>query len=330
MKRNDVVQQIRSLKGAGHAANPDTAWVASTRSRLLQHIDRTTEDVPTRIFSLVHLWSALSLIMPQRTVYAVVRPAFIFVMCFTLGTAGWITTVTASLESLPGDALYPVKIATEQTQVAVTEAIKGEAASTELRISFATRRADEVNKIIAAPAGNEAEQKARVEVAVQNLKSEVETVSVRLQEVKHENPETAAQFAQVIDRKVDVLQQSLGVTGNQSSSTAAVAIAQLRLEVDRVITDVASSTATSTPTVATTSTAPLGTKDVPAGAAATTTITVITPVNTSSSVTIEVRVPIRPRQELIVDPKKDFPERPLELAPEVVDAPTPISIETRN
>lgn len=341
MKRNDVVQQIRSLKGAGHAANPDTAWVASTRSRLLQHINRTTEEIPTRILTLNHLWSALSLIMPQRTVYKVVRPAFIFVMCFTLGTAGWITTVTASLESLPGDALYPVKIATEQTQVAVTEAIKGEAASTELRLSFATRRADEVNKIITTPSGSEAEQKARVEVAVQNLKSEVETVSVRLQEVKQENPAAAAQVAQVIDRKVEVLQQSLGVTGGQSSSTAAVAIAQLRLEVDRVKTDVSSSTTTSTPSVAaSSSTAPIAVKESPAGAT-TTTITVVAPVNTTSSVTIiitqpEVRVPAKPvpaPEELppvVVDPQKDFPERPPELAPEVVDEPTPIGIQTWN
>lgn len=336
MKRIDVVQSIRSLKGTNHTANPDAAWVAASRSRLLQHIDRTTEEIPTRIFSLVHLWSVLSLIMPQRTVYAVVRPAFIFILCFGLGTAGWITTVSASLESLPGDALYAVKLATEHTQVAVVEAVQGKTASTELRLSFVSRRVDEVNKAVSAPAKNEAEKQVRVNQAVENLKTEVKSVSDTLSAVKQSNPAAAAAVAQVIDRKVDVIQLSLVSTGVTASSTdAAVAIAQLKQESNSIKADVASSTATSTTNTVATSTDPITTTST-TNTSTTTTIAVpvstSTPAASASSTTAaqEIRKPQPlPELEQPVVPKKELiPERPPELAPDVVDTPTPISIQT--
>lgn len=319
MKRSDVVQQIRSLKNTAHTVNPDPAWVASTRARVLQHIDRTTEEIPTRIFTLSHVWSILSLIIPQKTVYAVVRPAVIFTVCFTLGTAGWITTVTASLESLPGDALYPVKLATEQTQVAVTQAIKGDAASTELRVSFVSRRADEVAKVIAAPAVNDAEREGRVQIAVANLTSEVESVSVKLNEVKNENPEIAIHVAQLIDTKVNAIQLTLEATqqsSSTSSTSATLAIVQLKDDLERVRTDISTSTAaaTSTPSaiiVDTTST----------------TAPIITVTTTPAIISTEPQLPIIDF-EPEVDPLKDFPERPKELGPDVVDEVVPIQIKT--
>lgn len=324
MKRADVVQSIRSLKGTEHAANPDANWIASSRVRLLNQIDRTTEVIPTRVFSLVHLWSALSLILPQRTVYAVVRPAFIFVVCFSLGTAGWLTTVSASLESLPGDTLYPVKLATEHTQVAVIEAMKGNAASTELRLSFVTRRVDEVSKVVAAPAISAAARQERVDLAVENLKTEVQTVSEKLNDVKINNPESVAQVAQVIERKVDAIQQSLEVAGVTSSSTAAVvAIAQLKLDA------VAGSASSTTSTAATTSTPIANTTStvivvVPTPEAEATTTIVIEPV-VRAPIPTPVVAPVAP-----VDKLDTFPERPPELGPDVVDSPTPISIQLLN
>lgn len=324
MKRADVVQSIRSLKGTEHTANPDANWIASSRVRLLNQIDRTTEVIPTRIFSLVHLWSVLSLIMPQRTVYAVVRPAFIFVVCFSLGTAGWLTTVSASLESLPGDTLYPVKLATEHTQVAVVEAMKGSAASTELRLSFVTRRVDEVNKVVAAPAISAAARQERVDIAVENLKTEVQTVSEKLSDVKLNNPESVIHVAQVIERKVDAIQQSLEVAGVTTSSTAAVvAIAQLKQDA------VAESASSTTPT-ATTSSLPIANTTstvilvIPTPEAGTTTTIVIEPV-VRAPIPTPIAAPVAPDSKL-----DTFPERPPELGPEVVDSATPISIQLLN
>jgi hypothetical protein len=262
--------------------------------------------------------------MPQRTVYAVVRPAFIFVVCFSLGTAGWLTTVSASLESLPGDTLYPVKLATEHTQVAVVEAMKGSAASTELRLSFVTRRVDEVNKVVAAPAISAAARQERVDIAVENLKTEVQTVSEKLSDVKLNNPESVIHVAQVIERKVDAIQQSLEVAGVTTSSTAAVvAIAQLKQDA------VAESASSTTPT-ATTSSLPIANTTstvilvIPTPEAGTTTTIVIEPV-VRAPIPTPVAAPVAPDSKL-----DTFPERPPELGPDVVDSATPISIQLLN
>lgn len=319
-----------SLRGAGHSAHPDSAWVAATRSRVLQHIYQTTEEVPQRVVTLNHLWSALSLIMPQRTVYTVVRPAFIFVLCFVLGTAGWITTVTASLESLPGDALYAVKIATEHTQVAVTHALQGREASAQLRVSFATRRADEVSKAVATGSPADDKHRERVEQAVENLKTEVETVSAELKEVNQENPVAAARVALAIDHRVNVIEQTLVASGAHATTTATAAvaaIAELKLEVDRVKTaDAAAST--STPPTAVVA-APV----VVPPPANTSTSTVVISEQANASTTVRVLpapAPVaKPEEHPEPAPQKDeFPERPPELAPDVVDAPTPIGIQT--
>src|SRR5689334_15138466 len=104
MNSREVEQLMNKIKHTQSAVNPRPEWVAETRSRVLRHIELTTAAAPTsRVVTLNHLWTALSFIMPQRTVYAVVRPAVIFIVCFGIGTGGWITTVSASLNSLPGD-----------------------------------------------------------------------------------------------------------------------------------------------------------------------------------------------------------------------------------
>lgn len=319
MKRSEVVQQIRSLKHTAHSANPDPAWVASTRNRVLHHIERTTEEVPSRILTLNHVWSALSLIMPQKTVYAVVRPAVIFTVCFTLGTAGWITTVTASLESLPGDALYPVKLATEQTQVAVTEVIKGETASAELRVSFVSRRADEVTKVLSAPSVPEEQKQEIVNKAVANLQTEVESVSIKLSAVKNADLQTAVQIADAIDTKVSVIQQALETSPHTSSTPAVFAIAQLKVELDRVRTD---AIASSTTEPATTSTTP---DIIIATGSVTTTPSIVSSTTTSVVVSsTPVVIDIEPEK----DPLADFPERPPELGPDVVSGAVPIQLKT--
>lgn len=278
--------------------------------------------------TLVHVWSALSLLMPQRTVYAVVRPAVIFVLCFAVGTGGWITTVSASLRSLPGDALYPVKMATEQTQAAVVSALQGRAAATELRLSFASRRADEVQKVVNTR-DDAGDKKERVHTAVENLKIEVEQVSVGLQQTKNDaSPEDTAAVAQAVERKVDEIKQTLTesgaggihVTAAQTQETVSV-IDKLKNEAGQVRQEIAS--ASSTPSAA---------------ASASTTIIIVVPSPISSPIavtsTVQIIVPtstpsvvpnVIPKPKL--QPSPPPKEKQIELAPDVTDEPTEIKIE---
>ena len=339
MENREVVQLMEQLKTTQHAVNPSADWVLKNRTALLSHIARTSEDVPTRTLTLAHLWSALSLIMPQRTVYAVVRPAVIFVLCVSVGTAGWLTTVSASLASLPGDAMYPVKLATESTQAALVQAIQGDAATAELHLSFASRRADEVHKIIEAGTVAAPVNQQHVQQAVENLKSEIQSASANLTSAQHAAPESAVAVAKSIDRKVEELQQSAQEADVHISSLATVAaIQQLKQVADQVkLANVAVTTSTPASTTSTAgvdftlfiTTSTFGSATTTPGVSTTTVSTpgiVIRPIiqhvsNQTAVVAPETASPT-------AKPNDAFPIRPLELAPNVVDAPTPIKLET--
>lgn len=332
----DVKQLMNELTSAQHAVNPRPEWVDKTRARLLAHIERTTEQPSNRVLTLNHLWSALTLVIPQKTVYAYVRPAVIFALCFGLGTAGWITTVSASLNSLPGDALYPVKIATEHTQVAVVDALQGSAASTELHLSFASRRAEEVNKIIDTPNADQAAKQQQVKEAVDNFKNEVQNVTEKLGAVQQASPEVAVAVAKVVDRKTDEIKLTLAAAGGQASTTETVAVIdQLKTEAARVVKEVATANSTST--------AAAEVKSVTTTISITPPVVAPTPIQAPTSTPAQVvvptsTVPIVPAPSAPATPKapttipnipitEDFPERPKDLSPNVTDQATPIHLE---
>lgn len=69
-------------------------------------------------------------------------PALLSVL-FLIGSGAGISF--ASQSALPGDALYPTKLAIEKVRLAVTKNVEKK---TELRLEFAARRLDEVEKIV--------------------------------------------------------------------------------------------------------------------------------------------------------------------------------------
>lgn len=322
---------MNQVKNASTDFNPRPEWVAENRSRMLRHIEQTNAATPRRVVTLTHVWTALSFIMPQKTVYAVVRPAVIFVLCFGVGIGGWITTVSASLNSLPGDTLYPVKLASEQTQVAVVSVLQGKTASAEFHVTLTNRRFEEVQKIVATPTTDEKAKSVRVEAAVQQLKTEVQSTSDSLVAAQKSNssvPDLVA-VAKVIETKADEMKQNLSstavhITSADASSDVLVAINQLK-------TDAANAqvAATSTPAIAA---APTST---PAITATSTPVVLPTSTSTTFSTTTAhvgnkvssdatVVTTTTSEQDAIL---KNFPERPPELAPNVVDTATPITLE---
>ena len=75
-----------------------------------------------------------------------------FLILFLIGSGAGITF--ASQDALPGDALYPAKLAVEKIMVAVAGNVEKK---TELRLEYAGRRLDEVEKIVEQK--NEMEEK---------------------------------------------------------------------------------------------------------------------------------------------------------------------------
>ncbi|MBI2443854.1 MAG: hypothetical protein HYV42_01255 [Candidatus Magasanikbacteria bacterium] len=176
----EIVEQLKRLRQG--EASPRAEWVQQNRALLLSQIKNTLPARPReRVNVLENLWSRLSHYLPESLVYQVLRPALVLLVVVAVLASG-AGAVDAAYETLPGDALYPVKRAAEKTQVAVATIIGKKDAATRLHMEFAKRRAVETKKLVrseTAPAKTD-----KVRVAMADLTSEITTVENKLEAVK--------------------------------------------------------------------------------------------------------------------------------------------------
>ena len=175
----DIKSQLKTLKHTG--ANPRAEWLNSNRSVLMSQIRNTVDSKHESNFNINKVWSALSIFLPTSFVYNVMRPVAVLAIVLMVGTSGWIATVDASFEALPGDTLYGAKRAVEKTQMAITSLSGNKTAETKLHSEFAKRRASEVKKISAS---TDPAKQAKVPEAMADLKTEMQAVSASLDQVK--------------------------------------------------------------------------------------------------------------------------------------------------
>lgn len=93
---------------------------------------------------------------------------------------GAMATISKAQSSLPGDALYPVKITMEQAQLSLAFS---EAKQAELEMSFAVSRLDEVNKLIAED-GETGQVAKNVSQAMAHFNSSLNSVQKKLDSAK--------------------------------------------------------------------------------------------------------------------------------------------------
>ncbi len=189
----DLIRQLKKLQNS--KANPREAWVKANRDLLLRQVANTVNtDSKVKIW-MGNLWSALSLFLPRTFVYNVVRPIAVLLVVAMVGTSGWIATVDAAYESIPGDILYPAKRAVEKTQLAVAGISGAKEKEAKLHVEFAKRRAVEI-KIVAK--SDDPNKTAKVSQSVKDLKTEIQNASTKLEEIK-ENPSNAATAVMIKD-----------------------------------------------------------------------------------------------------------------------------------
>lgn len=185
----NIVRQLKTLRHG--QVEPNEEWLKKNRELLLHQI-KNTIGPKTAKPALENIWESMSMLLPHSFVYKILRPVTVMFLIVGMGIGGWIATVAASSESLPGEWLYPAKIATEQTQVAVANAVGDKSAQTNLHIEFARRRAIETKKIISTDNPDKMQIAAQT---VSNLTNEMQNVSSNLEDIKTA-PGTSAQVAQ--------------------------------------------------------------------------------------------------------------------------------------
>jgi len=184
---------------------PRSEWLAGNRQILLMQIKNTIgrEECRHTAPLLNRAWQFLDVFLPARAVYYFVRPAFIGCLVISMVFGGWVTGVSASYNSLPGDVLYPVKIATEAVQTTLAPNKKEEI---KLRVEFAARRAEEVKTITKGTAPG---KEKKVATAVKNLKSNLETVKSGLDEMKKDSPLQVVDVAKAVSAQTAEIEKKL-------------------------------------------------------------------------------------------------------------------------
>lgn len=195
-------------------------------SRVLSSIGKT--DVQATPFGLrEYVQYAL-----RDSVHLFVRPFMVGVAGVSFLFGGWIASVHASMDSLPGDVLYSVKLATERVQIQLS----GSQRRAKLHTEFASRRLQEVTDLSVSDRPDKAVQ---VKVAVQKFQEEVKQARTELATARAENSVEATAIATVIDQKntqlKNLLEQSQDIVPADSQEEVAKAQEEVRQSEEQVL-----------------------------------------------------------------------------------------------
>ncbi len=239
MGNQDLIQQLKSLRRA--EINPRKEWLESNRALLLSQINNTLPPASLRSKTdrWQNVWSAMSVFVPQRIVYTIVRPMAVVVIAALIITTGSIGAVDAAYQALPGDWLYPAKRAGEKTQVVVAGLIGGKNAETKLHAEFAKRRAVETRQIITR---DDPGTVAQVVATVADLKNEISTLSQSLNDerknVGTSLPSDVVREVKQNAEQIKTVLQDVKISLNTTSSPETQAASQAVSETKDLVKDV--------------------------------------------------------------------------------------------
>jgi len=202
----DLISQLKKMKNYNGRINPDHSWVASTRQTMMKQISNTVSETrPT--FSFDMIWQGMSILVPTKFVYAVVRPLLVFLVVGAVATSGWIASVSATEDCLPGDMCYGVKMAVEKTQEIVLAVTGSDEEETQLHLEFASRRAKEIKHVVEKKDDIEAPQKAQVAIA--KLEKSLQSANESVKKASEKTPEKVVEVSKKVKEKTDEIKQSL-------------------------------------------------------------------------------------------------------------------------
>jgi hypothetical protein len=189
----DLQKRLRQLRTAEMQTKPDQAWLKATRKTLLMQVENT---LPTNhgLPVAAQLKETVRYALPQGFVRWISRPAMAALTLITILAGGSVVSVSAAEQSMPGDLLYGLKLATEQARLALTTA-KGE--KLKLKTEFTTRRLEELKKVVAND-----KQSEKVVQVTEILKRDMNTLKEQLTDMAKEEPaDKTAEAAKLVDRK---------------------------------------------------------------------------------------------------------------------------------
>jgi hypothetical protein len=201
MTNREILKKLKSI----NEINPDERWVSKSRSDLLLQIKEDSLVVKHNILNKVLAWLKvnfgffLDIMLPHRFVDTFGRPVIIsFVGAMIL--VGGMSTIGMSQGTVPGDILYPVKIAGESVQLSLTSTAEGKV---RIEMEFAGRRIEELNKLAATNKLSALQFEEKINKVTNKLKKNVNTVNIHLAKLDESGEaKKVLEVAEEIDKKV--------------------------------------------------------------------------------------------------------------------------------
>ncbi|MDD4994907.1 MAG: DUF5667 domain-containing protein [Patescibacteria group bacterium] len=204
-----LVEQLNNLGKTKAGGKAREAWVLSTRESMLAH---ARQDAPAAE-KTGSLLENFSLAVDVSTGWSkAFRPVVAAMVIVFLVFGSWTATVSASFGSLPGDALYGVKLFSEGAQITLSPARE---VKTKLRIDFAGRRLEEATKLIEKP---DIRKEEKLTKSMADFKKGMKTVQDDLEEIKQKSSsKKAVEVAKIVDEKSEEFENKLQETMDKLS-----------------------------------------------------------------------------------------------------------------
>ncbi len=180
---------------------PDPAWMRRERETLLMQVRNS---MPARDGFLRRWKTMLRQWVPENWKGYFRGPALAALSLLGVVTGGSIASVSAAERSLPGDFLYSIKLASEQTRLLFA---KGKSEKVKLKAEFVDRRAKEIREIAASDIPK---KQALIQEAAETIRRDLDTVNTQLNEAAAQEPAAAvAMAARVVDETSTSLASTL-------------------------------------------------------------------------------------------------------------------------
>ena len=209
MTNRELKLKLKNLQAAKPAVLPNALWMSETRRML---VTRAAADLSAPVQGQI-----APVVLPRtfasRFMFAL-RPVMATCMIAGLAVIGWAAGVSSSLVNKPGNMLYGLQNAAEQTQLTFAA---DPAARAYLHLELAGRRANDV-AVLAESTG--ANRENDMLAAMTQLQNEIVNVKMNLNEVTASKSTDTAAVAKAVDRKVAEINAVFGKTKSLLSASA--------------------------------------------------------------------------------------------------------------
>ncbi len=204
----ELIKNLKRISEFEAGGRPQEDWIASNREILMSQIKPRMENDRVADYQAgdrVYYFQYFNNIFRQR----LLRPALaVFVVAGMM--LGYSATLTVASGSIEGDALYSVKTAQEKVQLVLAFSEEKEA---KLHIDFASRRADELDKL--AQKDEAVDKKAKkITKTAENLSKEVSSAKEKLNKVGMASVSAAVAIAKEVDSGSLAIEQKISVIKN--------------------------------------------------------------------------------------------------------------------